>query len=173
MKNPFNSFDLFRRGLAHFGWLTRSEPREEATTRGVPVRARRAEMPETPKPPAMPQSPAAPAKRPAAPVLPEEDPDSEMRGDSLAARARDEERARCKAIVMSEAGLKQPSLAYALAFHSTIPLAEAMALLGGADDRTFAHLRGTSVMCIEGKWVQSRALYGAQGASRYRPAGVN
>jgi type IV secretory pathway VirB10-like protein len=173
MKNPFHSLVLFYRGLAHFGGLSKADGKEQATTRGVPARARRAEVPDVPKPPAAPSPPPAPPRRLTAPMLPNEDPYEEMRGDSPAARARCGERARCAAIVTSTAGLKQAALAYALAFHSTLSEAEAVALLEGTARSQWAHLNGMKVTCIEGKWVQSNVMNWARGASRYRPANVN
>ena len=52
-----------------------------------------------------------------------------MYGDSPAAQARRDERARCAAIVMSAVGLKQPQLAYAVAFKSRMTVAESLAFL--------------------------------------------
>ncbi len=79
-----------------------------------------------------------------------------MRGTSVEASARRRERERCRAIVQSAAGLKQPRLAYALAFNSPVSVAEAIIVLEGMGRGEWAHLN-------------TKAAGAARGASNFRP----
>jgi hypothetical protein len=71
---------------------------------------------------------AAPAQDISADLI-DDDPDDEMTGRSLTALARLRERARCEAIVLSDAGLANPALAANLAFKTRMSRLEALALL--------------------------------------------
>lgn len=62
----------------------------------------------------------------------EDDDPQEMFGDSVAARARRVERARCAAIVHSGAACRNPVLAANLAFKTTLSIDEAVAVLENA-----------------------------------------
>ena len=124
MMNHSKLANLLKLGLAHLISIPRRSRREQVGSRaGVTERARRAQVPAAPNPP------PAPPKRPAAPGLSDEDSDVEMRGDSEVARARRRERARCKAILMSDVGLRNPALAQGLAFRTGMPRSEALATL--------------------------------------------
>jgi hypothetical protein len=124
-----------RLGIMKFGSGTPS-----ANSRGVPARAKRVALPAAPK------TPVTPPQVPRLPVLPQpiapadDDPDHEMRGASPVAMARRRERARCAGIVTSAVGLKQPGLAYALAFNTSLSVAEAIGVLNGMLAGTFSHL---------------------------------
>jgi hypothetical protein len=77
------------------------------------------------------RQPSRPA-RAAAAASSEGDPSAELRGDSPASLARQRERARCEAIVMSPAGLANLSMAKHLAFDTTVTRDEALQLLAMA-----------------------------------------
>ncbi len=98
-------------------------------------------LPEFPKPAPRPLPAPAPAPIPAAPrkasidgargvrAAPSSDDDDSHLHDAALWPAIQRERARCAAIVMSVAGLKQPALAYSLAFDTRLRRSEALALL--------------------------------------------
>jgi len=130
------------------------KPVDAEASSGVPARARRATVAGPAQPtrdaPALPGLPSiAPAPR--SPF--DDDPDEEMHGNTPVAAARHRERARCAAIVMSSAGLKHPQVAYALAFQSSLSVAEAVAALEGMQ---------------AGEWAHLTARRAAAGVSRYR-----
>jgi transcriptional regulator GlxA family with amidase domain len=154
MKNPFAHVESLL-AVAHLlPLLMSANPVDAEASRGVPARSRRMVI----AAPAEPMRAAtAPPSRPAVAHAPrnpvDDDPDVETHAGTPAAAARDRERARCAAIVMSAVGLKHPAVAFALAFHTTQSVDEALAALDGISTGAFAHL----------------AEKGSQGgASRYR-----
>lgn len=168
MKRPFPLVDRLM-SLAHLLGvgigLTRPRPPEQGT-RGVPERAvRDAVRPAAAAPVAPPTPPQIAAPAPPMVQAPTarledsrtaplgDDPPEEMGGASPVAAARRRERARCAAIMTSPAGLKHPQVAFALAFHTTQSVDEALAALDGISTGAFAHLA-------------EKGLQG--GASRYR-----
>ncbi|MFP3185338.1 MAG: hypothetical protein RXR20_16530 [Paraburkholderia sp.] len=62
----------------------------------------------------------------------DDDDEEEMRGKSAAAKARRRERARCAAIFASKGAARNPVLAAKLAFESSMPRSEAIAVLNGS-----------------------------------------
>jgi len=155
MKNPIARV-VSLLSVAHLLPLARpSNPVDVEVSRGVPTRARRIVVAAPAEPMraaiALPGRPAV-AQAPRSPV--DDDPDVEMHGKTAAAAARNRERARCAAIVLSDVGLKHPQVAFALAFHTTQSVADALATLEGISAGAFSHL---AEIGLRG------------GASRYRP----
>ena len=109
MKNPLTS------AVAKISIALASLPIQFAHLRGV-TRARR--------PPDRIPGASKPKTPPAV-----EDGVEEMCGTSLVARARRRERARCAAILLSDAGRRNPAAAQALAFRSRMTRSEAVTLL--------------------------------------------
>jgi len=139
VKNPFANIKSLV-SLAHLTSLVQGKP-VDALNRGVPARARRATVAAPAQPTRdAPASPGLPSIAPAPRSPFEEDPDEEMHGGTPVAEARRRERARCAAIVMSSAGLKHPRVAYALAFQTSLSVAEAVATLEGMQAGDWAHL---------------------------------
>jgi hypothetical protein len=78
-------------------------------------------------------------------ATPTSDDDDSHLHDAALWPAIQRERARCKAIVMSDLGLKNGQLAYQLAFKTRLTRSEALAVLrhaGTSNSGTFAHLAG-------------------------------
>jgi hypothetical protein len=73
--------------------------------------------------------------------------DDSYRGHPHFEAAAERERARCEAIVMSAAGLKNPALAYSLAFKTRLKRSEALAVLqqAVAPSGEFAHFATSQV----------------------------
>jgi hypothetical protein len=94
------------------------------------------------------------------------DTDQDMQGDSLLARARARERARCAAIMGSAEGQRNPMLAANLAFKTRITRVEALALLAGtAPVATSLHPERASRNPRIGAFVGSGASPGAMVAA--------
>jgi len=130
---------LLARGLAHFIPVTRAEGAQTGTVSLEALPPARHQPPiSAPRPPALSARRTFDSPLPRAPAS--DDPDDEMRGDSLEAQARVRERARCAAIVTSADGLKRPEIAYALAFQTRSSVAEALQVLRGLRDGEFGHL---------------------------------
>lgn len=86
---------------------------------------------------------STPLPKAPAPMTPDELEEEELHGDSPVAQARLRERARCKAIITSEAGQRNPSLSHALAFNTRLGRTEALQMLLLAEscaESEFAHL---------------------------------
>ena len=120
-------------------------------------------------PPEVPIVPARPYPAPLLPDAPSPDfPDSddddaqEMYGNSPVAQARRRERARCAAIVMSEAGLRNPNLAQALAFVTREPRSDAIRILQAAPASTGIQ----SNYWVGRPWVPEHALLTAPEAGK-------
>lgn len=130
---------LLARGLAHFIPVTKAEGAQTGSVSPEALPQVRHQSPiSAPRPPAL--SARRTADSPSPKTAASDDPDDEMRGDSLEAQARSRERARCAAIVTSADGLKRPEIAYALAFQTRASLAEALQVLRGLGSGEFGHL---------------------------------
>jgi hypothetical protein len=116
-----------------------AEPRSPSTPSPALPEHQQPRAPASPLKPgqAAPEGPQQ-SRRASAPV----GDDDEMLGDTVAAAARRRERARCAAIVTCAAGLKNPDLAYGLAFETRMTRLEAVMLLElhGADSSEWSHL---------------------------------
>jgi hypothetical protein len=69
----------------------------------------------------------------------DDDDDEEMRGSNACAQARIRERARCAAILSSDAAARNIELACSLAFETTLPREQAIAVLSKSGSKTPMH----------------------------------
>ncbi len=88
-----------------------------------------------------------------------EDGAEEMCGTSLAARARRRERARCAAIILSDAGKRNPAAAQCLAFGSRMTRLEAIAFLSGMPKAACAELGRPRGYWIGRHWNPANAMF--------------